>query len=85
MYIRSDTMKSKYVVVNSNFMGPDFPHFQLVFSMRPILFLFYEESLVSSNMNSKLFLFHSAHPKLCMLSTDREWNVKGKKLHDDFI
>jgi hypothetical protein len=32
--------------------------------MGPILFLYYEESLVSSNLNSKLFRFHSAHPKL---------------------
>jgi hypothetical protein len=31
--------------------------------MGPILFLYYEESLVSSNLNSKLFQFHSAHPK----------------------
>ena len=31
--------------------------------MGPILFLYYEESLVSSNLNSKLFWFHSAHPK----------------------
>jgi hypothetical protein len=26
--------------------------------IRPILFLYYEESLVSSNLNSKLFRFH---------------------------
>ena len=33
-------------------------------SMGPILFLYYEESLVSSNLNSKLFWFHSAHPNV---------------------
>ena len=27
-----------------------------------ILFLYYEESLVSSNLNSKLLSFHCAHP-----------------------
>ena len=34
-------------------------------SIWPILFLYYEESLVSSSLNSKLFRFHSAHPNLC--------------------
>ena len=33
-------------------------------SMGPILFSYYEESLVPSNLNSKLFRFHSAHPNL---------------------
>ena len=32
--------------------------------MGPILFVEYEESLVSSNFNSNLFRFHSAHPNL---------------------
>ena len=32
--------------------------------MGPILFLYYEETLVPSNLNSKLFRFHSAHPNL---------------------
>ena len=35
-------------------------------SLGPILFLYYEESLVSSNLNSKLFRFHSAHPNQYM-------------------
>ena len=30
----------------------------------PILFLYYEESLVSSNLNSNLFMFHCAHPNV---------------------
>ena len=30
----------------------------------PIVFLYYEESLVSSNLNSKLLRFHSAHPNV---------------------
>ena len=33
-------------------------------SIGPILFLYYEEGLVSSNLNSKSFRFHSAHPNL---------------------
>ena len=33
-------------------------------SIGPILFLYYEESLVSSNLNSKQLRFHGAHPKL---------------------
>ena len=32
------------------------------FSIKPILFLYYEESLVSLNLNSKLLRFHCAHP-----------------------
>ena len=31
---------------------------------RPILFLYYKESLISSNLNSKLLRFHCAHPNL---------------------
>ena len=34
------------------------------FLIGPILFLHYEESLVSSNLNSKLIQFHSAHPNV---------------------
>ena len=30
----------------------------------PILFLYYEESLASSNLNSKLLRFHCAHPNV---------------------
>ena len=33
-------------------------------SIRPILFLYYEESLVSSNLNSKLFRFHCVRPNV---------------------
>ena len=33
-------------------------------SIRPILFLYYEESLVSSILNSKLFRFHCVRPSL---------------------
>ena len=33
-------------------------------SIGPILFLYYEESLVSSNLNSKLFRFHCVRPNL---------------------
>ena len=33
-------------------------------SIGPILFLFYEESLVSSNLNSKLFMLHCVRPSL---------------------
>ena len=30
----------------------------------PIIFLYYEESLASSNLNSKLLRFHCAHPNV---------------------
>ena len=33
-------------------------------SIGPILFLYYEESLVSSNLNSNLHRFHCAHPNV---------------------
>ena len=32
--------------------------------IRPILFLYYEKSLVSSNLNSKLLSFHCAYPNV---------------------
>ena len=86
IYIRSDTMKSKYVVLNSNLMKPDFPHNMKIRLVRlnfvvvswlckvrtqqkkmlmgPILFLYYEESLVSSNLNSKLLWFLSVRPNV---------------------
>ena len=35
---------------------------QRKFSIMPIFFLYYEESLVSSNLNSRLLRFHFAHP-----------------------
>jgi hypothetical protein len=35
---------------------------QKIFSIGQILFLYYEESLVSSNFNSNLLRFHCAHP-----------------------
>ena len=37
---------------------------QKIISIGPILFLCYEESLVSSNLNSKQLRFHGAHPSL---------------------
>ena len=37
---------------------------QKTFLIEPILFLYYEESLVSSNLNSNLLKFHCAHPNL---------------------
>ena len=62
------------VVLNSNLVIPDFPHNikirlapLIFFLLRPdfaILFLYYEECLVSSNWISKLFRFHSAHPNV---------------------
>ena len=33
-------------------------------SIGPILFLYYKESLLSSNLNSKLLRFHCAHPNM---------------------
>jgi hypothetical protein len=40
---------------------------QIFFSIRPILFLYYEEILVSSNLNSKQLRFHCAHPNIYVL------------------
>ena len=40
---------------------------QTNFLIGPILFLYYEESLVSSNLNSKLFSFHCVWPKVHVL------------------
>ena len=37
---------------------------QKTVSIGPILFLYYEENLVSSNLNSKLLRFHCAHPNV---------------------
>ena len=37
---------------------------QTKIAIRPILFLYYEESLISSNVNSKQLRFDGAHPKL---------------------
>ena len=34
------------------------------FFIKPILFLYYEKSLLSSNLNSKLFSFHRVKPNL---------------------
>ena len=35
----------------------------------PILFLYYEESLISSNLNSKQLRFHGAHPNKGAMAT----------------
>ena len=35
-------------------------------NIRPILFLYYEERMVSSNLNSKLFRFHCVRPSVHM-------------------
>ena len=43
--------------------------------MGPILFLYYEERLVSSNLNSKQLRFHGAHPNIHMYS--RVPNITG--------
>ena len=37
---------------------------QKFFLIGPMLFLYYEESLVSSNLNSNLLRFHCAHPNV---------------------
>ena len=40
-----------------------------MFLIGPILFLYYEESLVSSNLNSNLFRFHCVRPTVHTLHT----------------
>ena len=44
--------------------------------IEPILFLYYEESLVSSNLNSNLLRFHCAHPNVGKRTFDRCLMVK---------
>ena len=44
-------------------------------SIGPILFLYYEESLVSLNLNSKQLRFHGTHPKLYVPSLQSLINV----------
>ena len=39
----------------------------------PILFLYYEECLASSNLNSKLLRFHFAHPNIYTSPPIRKW------------
>ena len=51
----------------------------------PVLFSYYEESLVSSNLNSKLFRFHSAHPTVhsvhltigLMRNILKQWDIRN--------
>ena len=58
---------------------------QTKISIGPILFLYYEESLVSSNLNSKLFRFHSAHPTVhsvhltigLMRNILKQWDIRN--------
>ena len=58
----------------------------IFFSIRPILFLYYEKSLVSSNLNSKLFSFHCVRPYLhtyfkCVIRHSFFHIFKDKVLH----
>ena len=46
-----------------------------LFLIRPILFLYYEENLVSSNLNSNLLRFHCAHPNNQGLYLSNLWNI----------
>ena len=52
----------------------------LVFLIRPIIILYYEESLVFSNLNSKLFMFHCVRPNL-----PRYANSWFKKVNISFL
>ena len=49
--------------------------------IRPILFLYYEESLVSSNLNSNLLRFHCAHPNVNIVIPFL-WVISTVKLHN---
>ena len=44
-------------------MIPVFPHIMKI-RLAPLKFLYYEENLVSSNLNSKLLWFYSVRPKI---------------------
>jgi hypothetical protein len=49
---------------------------QKKFSIGPILFLYYEESLASSNLNSKQLRFHCAHPNVIATYFDVKIQVR---------
>ena len=59
-------------------------------SIGPILFLYYKESLVSSNLNSKQLRFHGAHPKyiyvygvqVAKIGQETELEIRKKKVAD---
>ena len=53
---------------------------QLKISIGPILFLYYEESMVSSNLNSKQLRFHGVRPNVDMNFEKISWLSKKKKL-----
>ena len=55
------------IVLNSNLMIPDFPHIMKI-RLAPLKFLYYEENLLSSNLNSKLLWFHSVRPNVHILA-----------------
>ena len=45
----------------------------IFFNWSNLIFVHYEESLLSSNLNSKLFRFHIAHPNLHTAHLLRSW------------
>ena len=55
-----------------------------IFLMESILFLYYAESLVTSNLNSKLFRFHSAHSIANKVHIFREGRKIWQNLHRRF-
>ena len=59
MYNRMSTMKPIVQAENQHRQGATKKK-----SIRLILFLYFEESLVSSNLNSKQLRFHGAHPNV---------------------
>ena len=55
----------------------------------PILFLYYEESLVSSNLNSKQLRFHCAQPNLDTIfktlnvaQNKKAWSIIASVIHE---
>ena len=54
--------------------------------MGPILFSYYQESLVSSNLNSKLFQFHIAHPNVhCIFAKFFSFSFLGIQVVDKAV
>ena len=49
---------------------------QHFFLIGPILFLYYEESQVSSNLNSKLFRFHCVRPSVHTLGFNAQHEIQ---------
>ena len=79
----SSYCKNKIGCLNFFLLRPDFAKSgrnNIFFLMGPILFLYYKESLISSNLNSKILWFHSVRP---ILHTFECWLLLGASYLSD--